>query len=336
MQPAIERVPAARAPAARSPDRVVHLDGVTKTFGKHVAVDDLTLTIPRGSVYGFIGPNGAGKTSTIRMIMHIHLADRGTVEVLGAPAGRTTARRIGYLPEERGLYPKMRVRDVILYFGRLKGRTRAELAPRIDEWLEKFGLSPWRLKKCQELSKGMQQKVQFIATVIHEPELVILDEPFSGLDPVNTEVLIGVIEQLKRAGKTVIFSTHVMEHAEKLCDAVFMICKGKKVLDGTLEEIRARFRDDVIEVEGDGERAAFEGAPGVTAVREHPGRYELTVARGADVQRILQHALARFRVRRFEVRAPRLHDIFLKLAGEDAVDAATVAAVTAPITAKGE
>jgi len=178
----------------------------------------------------------------------------------------------------------------------------------------------------------MQQKVQFIATVIHQPELVILDEPFSGLDPVNTEVLIGVIEQLKREGKTVIFSTHVMEHAEKLCDAVFMICKGKKVLDGTLEEIRARFRDDVIEVEGDGERAAFEGAPGVAAVREHPGRYELTVERGADVQRILTHALERFRVRRFEVRAPRLHDIFLRLAGDDA-DAATVGAA---ITAKGE
>ncbi len=318
MQTVSERDPSARAPDSRRGDPVVLLEGVTKTFGKHVAVDDLSLAIPRGSVYGFIGPNGAGKTSTIRMIMHIHLADRGKVEVLGEPAGRRTARRIGYLPEERGLYPKMRVRDVILYFGRLKGRTRPELAPRIDEWLEKFGLAPWRLKKCQELSKGMQQKVQFIATVIHEPELVILDEPFSGLDPVNTEVLIGVIEGLKRAGRTVIFSTHVMEHAEKLCDAVFMICKGKKVLDGTLEEIRARYRDDVIEVEGDGDRAAFEGAPGVAAVREHPGRLELAVERGADVQRILKHALDRFRVRRFEVRAPRLHDIFLRLAGDDA------------------
>jgi ABC-2 type transport system ATP-binding protein len=314
MMPAASRP---SAPGASHSGPVVLLESVTKTFGKLVAVDDLSLAIPRGSVYGFIGPNGAGKTSTIRMIMHIHLADRGQVTVFGRPAGRETAARIGYLPEERGLYPKMRVRDVILYFGQLKGRSRAELAPRIDEWLERFELAPWRLKKCQELSKGMQQKVQFIATVIHEPELVILDEPFSGLDPVNTEVLIGVVEEMKRAGRTVIFSTHVMETAEKLCDAVFMICKAKKVLDGSLAEIRERYRDDVVEVEGEGDPAAFAGAPGVAEVREHPGRLELTVAQGADPQRILAHALPRYRVQRFEVRAPRLHDIFLRLAGDE-------------------
>jgi ABC-2 type transport system ATP-binding protein len=334
MQPAAERAPAPRSRTSEGSERVVVLEGVTKSFGSHVAVDDLSLAIPRGSVYGFIGPNGAGKTSTIRMIMHIHLADRGRVEVLGQPAGKETTRRIGYLPEERGLYPKMRVRDVILYFGQLKGRSGGELAPRIDDWLERFGLAPWRLKKCQDLSKGMQQKVQFIATVIHEPELVILDEPFSGLDPVNTEVLIGVIEELKRAGKTVIFSTHVMETAEKLCDAVFMICKARKVLDGTLEEIRARFHDDVVEVEGEGTADAFSSAPGVATVREHPGRLELTLARGADPQRILAHALPRYRVRRFEIRAPRLHDIFLRLAGDAAGE--LLPAGAGPVTAKGE
>lgn len=297
-----------------SPPAVV-LEGLRKTFGSHVAVDDVSLTIPRGSVYGFIGPNGAGKTSTIRMIMHIHLPDRGRVEVLGRPAGRETAMRVGYLPEERGLYPKMRVLDLILYLGRLKGRTRADLLPRIDAWLERLGLSAWRTKRCQELSKGMQQKVQFIATVVHDPELVILDEPFSGLDPLNAELLISIVDEWRRAGKTVIFSTHVMEHAEKLCDAVFMICQGKKVLDGTVESIRARWREEVLDVAGEGDPELLRAAPGVRAVRPHPGRHELELAPGADPQAVLAHLAGRFRVTRFELRAPRLHDIFLRIAG---------------------
>jgi ABC-2 type transport system ATP-binding protein len=298
-----------------SPEPVVVLDGVTKTFGKVIAVDDLSLTIPRGSVYGFIGPNGAGKTSTIRMIVHIHVPDRGRVLVFGRPAGRESARRIGYLPEERGLYPKMRVVELIRHFATLRGCTGREVDRRIDAWLERLGLLSWKLKKCQELSKGMQQKVQFIATVIHEPELVILDEPFSGLDPVNAETLQGIIEELRRANRTVIFSTHVMEHAEKLCDAVFMICRGKKVLDGPVEAIRARFREDVIEIAGDGDASVFVDAPGVRAARARGGRVELELERGADPQTILARALPRFRVDRFEVRAPRLHDIFVRIAG---------------------
>jgi len=303
----------AAAPAAP----VIVLEGVTKTFGNHVAVDDVSLRIPRGSVYGFIGPNGAGKTSTIRLIVHIHLPDRGRVEVFGRPAGRETARRVGYLPEERGLYPKMKVRDLIHYFGKLKGCSRGELRTRADAWLDRLGLLPWKLKRCQELSKGMQQKVQFIATVIHEPELLILDEPFSGLDPVNAETLQKILEEFRAAGRTVIFSTHVMEHAEKLCDAVFMICRGRKVLDGTVEEIRARFREDVVEVAGEGEADAFRRLPGVRAVHDRAGRVEIELQRGADPQRLLQEALPRFRVSRFEIRAPRLHDIFVKIAGED-------------------
>ncbi len=301
--------------ASASPEPVVVLEGITKTFGKHVAVDDLSLSIPRGSVYGFIGPNGAGKTSTIRMIMHIHLPDRGRVEVFGAPAGRETSRRVGYLPEERGLYPKMKVRDVVAYFGRLKGCTRRELEPRIDAWLERLDLKPWKLRKCQELSKGMQQKVQFIATVIHEPELLILDEPFSGLDPVNAETLQHIIEEYRANGRTVIFSTHVMEHAEKLCDAVFMICRGRKVLDGPVEEIRGRFREDKVEIAGEGDASVFEGASGVRSVRALAGRVELDLEPGADPQRLLELALPRFKVSRFEVRTPRLHDIFVKIAG---------------------
>ena len=301
----------------------VRLAGVTKSFGGHVAVNDLSLTIPRGAVYGFIGPNGAGKTSTIRMIMHIHLPDRGQVEVLGRPAGRETSAQVGYLPEERGLYPKMKVADVILYLGQLKGRSRAELLPRMERWLDRMGLTTWRTKRCQELSKGMQQKVQFIATVVHEPDLVILDEPFSGLDPLNAELLIGIVEEWKRAGKTVIFSTHVMEHAEKLCDAVFMICKGKKVLDGSNAEIRARYAEEVLDVAGEGERALLESAPGVLSVHDHPGRFELRLEPGADPQRVLAHLVGRFRLSRFEARTPRLHDLFLRLAG--AGDATTTA-----------
>jgi ABC-2 type transport system ATP-binding protein len=322
-----------------SPDPVVVLENVTKTFGKHVAVDDLSLRIPRGSVYGFIGPNGAGKTSTIRMIVHIHVPDRGKVEVFGRPAGRETTSRIGYLPEERGIYPKMKVKDVVTYFGKLKGCTGAELRPRVDAWLDRLGLLPWRLKKCQELSKGMQQKVQFIGTVIHEPELVILDEPFSGLDPVNAETLTRIIEEMRAAGRTVIFSTHVMEHAEKLCDGVFMICRGRKVLDGPVDAIRARYREDVVEVAGDGDASVFDSAPGVRSVSARAGRLELALERGADPQRILAAALPRFRIERFELRAPRLHDIFVRIAGSDAETGGTAppAAPAAPaVAAKGE
>jgi ABC-2 type transport system ATP-binding protein len=310
---------------------VVVLDRVTKTFGKHVAVDELSLSIPRGSVYGFIGPNGAGKTSTIRMIMHIHAPDRGRVEVLGRPAGRETTRRIGYLPEERGLYLKMRVVDQLLYYGRLKGRTRAELLPKIDAWLERFGLTPWRMKRCQELSKGMQQKVQFVGTVLHEPELVILDEPFSGLDPVNAQALQDIVEQFRRERRTVIFSTHVMEHAEKLCDAVFMICKGRKVLDGPVDEIRRHYREDKVEIEGEGDASIFQGARGVRSVRAIGGRVEIELEPGADPQRLLELALPRFKVSRFEVRAPRLHDVFVRIAGADAATNGSAAP-----TARGE
>jgi len=299
-----------------APPAVV-LDRVTRRFGSHVAVDDVSLTVARGSVHGFIGPNGAGKTSTIRMIMHIHLPDAGRVEVLGRPAGRETSLRIGYLPEERGLYPKMRVADVLLYLGRLKGGTRLELVPRIDAWLDRMGLLDCKRKRCQELSKGMQQKVQFIATVVHDPELVILDEPFSGLDPLNTELLITILDEWKRAGKTVIFSTHVMEHAEKLCDAVFMICKGRKVLDGSLEEIRARWREEVLDVAGEGDRSVLASAPGVESVRDHSGRYELLLRAGADPQEVLRHLAGRFRVSRFEVRVPKLHDLFVRIAGSN-------------------
>jgi ABC-2 type transport system ATP-binding protein len=219
----------------------VSLRGVTKTFGKKVAVRDMDLTIPHGSLHGFIGPNGAGKTTTIRMIMSILFADRGDIEVLGKASAVESKDRIGYLPEERGLYKKMKVGPFLKYMARLKGVEGAGLENKVRAWLDRVGLQGEFRKKCEELSKGMQQKVQFIAAIIHEPDLLILDEPFSGLDPVNAKMLRELIQEQHELGRTIIFSTHQMSQAEALCDRVVMIHQGEKVLDNTPEEIQSRF-----------------------------------------------------------------------------------------------
>src|SRR3954470_16618565 len=226
----------------------IALAGVTKRFGNVVAVDDLDLEVPRGSLYGFIGPNGSGKTTTLRMIMHILLPDQGEIEVLGQRDTRAAHDRVSYLPEERGLYKRMSVRRLLRYFGSLKGARQPELDQSIDFWLERMGLSDWIDKKVDALSKGMAQKVQFIATVLNRPELLILDEPFSGLDPVNAEVLKDAVLALRRAGTTVVFSTHDMGMAERLCDRIFMIFRGRKVLDGTLDEIQSGYGLDTVRV----------------------------------------------------------------------------------------
>src|SRR3989475_2567470 len=217
----------------------VIVDRVTKRFAGHTAVDSLSLTVPSGIIYGLLGPNGAGKTTTIRMLMDIYEPDEGSVRVLGTSAGgRAHSERIGYLPEERGLYPKMRVLDVLVFLAETKGVARKSARAKASEWLEQLGLGERRLSKVADLSKGMQQKVQFIATVLHDPELVILDEPFSGLDPVNSQVLRDTVLDFRRRGKTVVFSTHIMEHAEKLCDRLCIIARGKKLIDGTLAEVK--------------------------------------------------------------------------------------------------
>ena len=298
----------------------VHLDGVTKSFGDFLAVQDLTLSVPEGAVYGFIGPNGSGKTTTIRMIMNILQPDRGTVRVLGQTAGGSTRRRIGYLPEERGMYRKMKVQDLLVFLGRLQGSSRADLLPRIDAWLERLGLQDWRDRKVEELSKGMGQKVQFIATVLHDPELVILDEPFSGLDPVNMEVLSRIVLDWRQRGRTVIFSTHVMEQAEKLCDHVFMICRGEKVLDGTLDEIRRRFGEDTLWISGEGDLEVLREREDVLELHDRNGSAEVQLREDADPQEILRAILPGYRVRRFERRAPTLHDVFIRLAGAEAFE----------------
>lgn len=289
----------------------VELEHITKSFGKFVAVDDLTLQIPSQSIYGFIGPNGSGKTTTLRMIMRIYLPDRGRVCVLGDESWHAANDRVGYLPEERGLYKHMKVRDVLRFYAELKGFRDSKQA--IIDWLERMNLTAWADKKVETLSKGMSQKVQFISTVIAKPDLVLLDEPFSGLDPVNAEVFRESILELKRTGATVIFSTHDMAVAEKMCDFIFMIYKGKKVLDGTLDEIQNTYGDDTVRVRLDG-NVALEGLPGVTKVADFGRFQELRLERGADPQRVLSELMRRGTVRLFEQTRPSLHDIFVRIA----------------------
>ena len=293
----------------------VEIHQVTKTFGEHIAVKELSLEVPAGTVYGFIGPNGSGKTTTLRMIMRILHPDCGEIRVLGETALTAANDRVGYLPEERGLYKQMKVRDVLRFYAELKGFRDSKAT--IDSWLERMGLIDWAHKKVEALSKGMSQKVQFIATVVAKPELVLLDEPFSGLDPVNADVLRDAILDLKRAGATVIFSTHDMDVAEKMCDFIFMIYKGQKVLDGTLESIQDTYSSDTLQVRLDGSNGQLGDLPGIVKVTDFGRWQELRLARDADTQQILAALMARGKVRHFELTRPSLHDIFVRIACPD-------------------
>ena len=290
----------------------VRLTDVSKSYGQHKAVDSLSLEVPKGAIYGFIGPNGSGKTSTLRMILHILHADSGRIEVLGETGTRAANDRVGYLPEERGLYKKMTVSQVLEYYAAMKGASSRDARRESRAWLERMGIAEWANKKVEALSKGMAQKVQFIATVQTRPELVILDEPFSGLDPVNLEAIRDATLELRREGATVIFSTHDMAMAEKMCDSILMIYKGRKVLDGSLEEIQSEYGQDTIRLRTDGGSAALAGLTGIESVRDF-GRYqELRTAR--DPNELLAEILGRARVEQFEVARPSLHDIFVRIA----------------------
>ena len=299
--------------APASPNAAVELRRVTKTFGQHTAVSDLSLVVPEGSCYGFIGPNGSGKTTTLRMIMRILEQDVGDVRVLGASNTSRPDDRVGYLPEERGLYKQMKVRDVLRFYAAIKGADAGRAS--IDGWLEKLGLEHWGDKKVEQLSKGMSQKVQFIATVISRPRLVLLDEVFSGLDPVNRETMTEQILELRRDGVTVIFSTHDMSVAEQMCDRIFMIYKGNKVLDGTLDEIRQSYGSDTLRVSADGVTSdAMAAMQGVAGVRNLGRVQELRLEPEADEQAILARLMGLGRVRRFELVQPSLQDVFVRIA----------------------
>jgi ABC-2 type transport system ATP-binding protein len=293
------------------------LENISKAYDTKIAVDNLSLSVPKGVLYGIIGPNGAGKTTTIRMIMNIIAPDSGKVIFDGKQADGNFVNRVGYLPEERGLYKKMTLREVILYMAELKGCNRGLAKERIMPWLKRMGLESYVDKKVEELSKGMAQKLQFVTTILHEPEIIILDELFSGLDPLNIELIKSVLLEQKRAGKTILFSTHVMEQAEKLCDHICMISRGKKVLDGKIGDVKARFGKNAIQVEIEGDGSFIRDIPGVGSVTDFNNYHELRLSADADSHAILKQVIERVSVRRFELVEPSLYDIFIDLAKID-------------------
>ncbi|HOD66997.1 MAG TPA: ATP-binding cassette domain-containing protein [candidate division Zixibacteria bacterium] len=290
------------------------LDHIRKEFDGKVAVNDLSLEVPEGVIYGIIGPNGAGKTTTIRMVMNITVPDRGRVLVDGRTAGPDFNNRVGYLPEERGLYKKMTLEEVILYMAELKGVGRREMLPKIGPWLERMNLAAYRHRKVEELSKGMAQKLQFVTTIIHEPEIVILDELFSGLDPINIELIKDILLEIKRSGRTILFSTHVMEQAEKLCDHVCMIAGGEKVLDGPLGRVKAQFGENTIQLEIEGDALFVGELPGVRNVTQFTNYIEIDLGDGARPNEILRAVTDRVPVRRFQIIEPSLYSIFIRMA----------------------
>lgn len=297
----------------------IQIRDVTKTFGAVTAVDRLSLTVPEGSIYGFIGPNGSGKTTTMRMIVGIFHPDAGSIDVLGKPMSTDRSGLIGYLPEERGVYSKMTLRSLLEFHGELRGG--ANVGAQVDAWLKRFDLSQWASRPVEALSKGMTQKVQFIAAVLPAPRLLILDEPFSGLDPVSAQSIRDAILELRDRGSTVMLSTHDMGVAETMCDGIFMIFRGRKVLDGTLAAIQEQYGNDTLRVTAENGAACLDGIPGVDQVRDLGQIQELRLARDGDPQEILRKLVARTRVTGFSIAKPSLHDIFIRIAGpESAVD----------------
>jgi len=308
----------------------IRVDGVTKRFGNHVAVSGFSFEVPRGVIYGVLGPNGAGKSTTLRMINDIIAPDEGEIRILdGLHPGHDAAPYIGYLPEERGLYPKMKVAEMLAFMAELRGLTGREAKDRAGRWLERLGLGQWATNKIQDLSKGMQQKVQFAAAIIHDPELIILDEPWGGLDPINADVLRDIVVEEKAAGRTVLFSTHLMEQAEKICDDVCIIARGRKVLDGPLVEIKkAAVRDGLVALgfADDAARAAAEPVladQALVAARKPPrpgdtADLEVELAAGASPEKLLAALVgAGVAVVRFEVVVPTLHQIFVERVGAE-------------------
>jgi len=323
-------------PSSRSqfpvPPLAVDINGVVKRYAGHVAVRNLSLQVPSGSVYGLLGPNGAGKTTTIRMILNIIAPDQGTIQVLGQPnTASAVMDRVGYLPEERGLYKKMQVRRLLKFLAALKGVSSRDAERRIDLWMERLSLKKpekdWGLAKVDELSRGMQQKVQFISALLHDPDLVILDEPFSGLDPINAQALKDTVVDLKREGRTIIFSTHLMDSAERLCDAVCIIARGDKVLDGPIEEVRAEHGGTHVALSlgggsGNGVGAVLSDPRLVARLDDSNRFFEIEVATGADPQLLLRRLIeAGASIQRFELVRPSLHQIFLQKVGASDIEA---------------
>lgn len=294
----------------------VELQQVRKSYDKFVAVKDLSLNIPQGSIFGLLGPNGAGKTSTIRMMIGITVPDSGQVRMFGEPFRRDHLKRIGYLPETSGLYKKMKVSEQLILFGQLRGLSAADSLARAKKWCERMEIAGWMDKKTEELSKGMQQKMQFIATLLHEPEFLIMDEPFSGLDPVNATLLKDVLLDLNKQGRTILFSTHRMDQVEKLCSAICLVNRGEPVLQGTLKEIKGRYGRSNIQIEYEGSDE-FLRANGLIQSFNNYGNYvEVRLSPGADSQKLLHSVAQNARVNKFELVEPSLEDIFIDVVGK--------------------
>lgn len=291
---------------------MVSLRGVRKAYGDFVAVDSLSFEIPRGSIFGILGPNGAGKTSTIRMMIGITMPDSGEVRLFGEPFKRAHLDRIGYLPEERGLYRKMTVIEQLTYFGELHGLTHGESLRRGQQWCERLELKDWMLKRVDELSKGMQQKVQFMGALLHEPDFIIMDEPFYGLDPVNASVLKDVLLEQKKAGRTILFSTHRMDQVEKLCDAMCLVNHGKSVLQGGVSEVKSRYGKRNVQINYEGDGSFLQSNPLIDAFNDYGNYVEVRLKPGADAQDLLRETMQRVRVNRFELMEPSLEEIFIE------------------------
>jgi ABC-2 type transport system ATP-binding protein len=300
-------------------DATVQLERVSKSFGEFTAVKELSLTVRSGRVFGLLGPNGAGKTTTIRMIVNITAPDTGTITLFGGHINSALQDRIGYLPEERGLYRRMKVVDQLRFFAELKNVSRPEIEKRIDEWLARVKLSEWKHKRSMELSKGMQQKIQFITAVLHDPDLLILDEPFSGLDPINVELLKEVVLDLKRSGKTIIFSTHQMEVAEKICDDICLLNRSEKVFEGSLREIKSSFGRNAVAVRCEGGDGVLDDPALLTKVVRHADEVQALLAQGADAQVLLRRLIdSGAKIGKFEMVEPSLNDIFITKVTEHA------------------
>jgi ABC-2 type transport system ATP-binding protein len=289
----------------------IELTSVSKMFGKFKAVDGLSLHVPKGAMFGLLGPNGAGKTTTIRMIMNITAPDTGDIRILGQPMDRATQNRIGYLPEERGLYRKMKVIDHLYFLAAIKEVSRDVARQRIEGWLDKMELKPWLNKKVDELSKGMQQKIQFIATIVHDPEILILDEPFSGLDPLNVALMREYFLDFRARGKTIVFCTHVLEQAEKLCDEICLMARSKKILEGSMKELKRRYAQDLLRISLDASLADVNALPGVASAKAVDGNFIVSLTPGTDRREFLRRALERHRIEAFSQKEPELEEIYI-------------------------
>jgi ABC-2 type transport system ATP-binding protein len=297
----------------------LEIENITKKFGDFYAVKKLSFKIPEGKIYGLLGPNGAGKTTTIRMVMNIIIPDEGSIKILDQRMDDEMKERIGYLPEDRGLYPKMKVGEILLFLAELKGLRGNSARKEIDFWLERFDLMKWKAKKVEELSRGMQQKLQFIVTVIHQPELIILDEPFAGLDPVNTKLLKDIMLEMKGKGGTIVFSTHRMEQVEMICDDICLINKAEMVLEGNLSQIKKQYGMNTVVLDYDGDAGFIQDFPEVEKIDDYGKFMEIKLKERSDPQALLRNLVGRININKYEVQEPTLNAIFIDKVGAKGV-----------------